>query len=43
MFNGSRFRNLIAPRIREFIGGIEADAKPAKPLKPNGAGRHKTA
>jgi poly(3-hydroxybutyrate) depolymerase len=43
VFNGSRFRNLIAPRIREFIWGIEADAKPAKPLKPNGAGRHKTA
>jgi poly(3-hydroxybutyrate) depolymerase len=43
VFNGSRFRKLIAPRIREFIRGIEADAKPAKPPKPNGAGRPKSA
>ena len=43
VFNGSRFRNEIAPRIREFIGGIEADGKPARPPKPNGAGRHKSA
>ena len=35
VFNGSRFRQEIAPRIRQFIGGIEAGAKPAK---PNGAG-----
>ena len=37
VFNGSRFRKEIAPRICEFIAGIEAGAKPAKP-KPNGAG-----
>ena len=43
VFNGSRFRNEIAPRIREFIAGIEASAKPAKPPKPNGAARHKSA
>jgi poly(3-hydroxybutyrate) depolymerase len=36
VFNGSRFRKDIAPRIREFIAGIEASAKPAKP-KSNGA------
>ena len=39
VFNGSRFRNEIAPRIREFIAGIEADAKPAKPQKLNGSRR----
>jgi poly(3-hydroxybutyrate) depolymerase len=39
VFNGSRFRDQIAPRIRKFIAGIEADAKPAKPHKANGAGR----
>ena len=38
VFNGSRFRKEIAPRIRRFIADIEARAKPAKP-KPNGAGR----
>ncbi len=27
VFNGSRFRNEIAPRIREFIAGIEAGAR----------------
>jgi poly(3-hydroxybutyrate) depolymerase len=43
VFNGSRFRNEIAPRIREFIAGIDASAKPAKLSKPNGAGRHKSA
>src|SRR5271163_3756150 len=39
VFNGSRFRKEIAPRIRKFIAGIEAGAKPAKPSKTNGAGR----
>jgi poly(3-hydroxybutyrate) depolymerase len=43
VFNGSRFRNEIAPRIREFIAGIEADGKLAKLPKPNGAGRPKSA
>ena len=33
VFNGSRFRNEIAPRIRQFIAEIEASAR------PNGAGR----
>ena len=41
VFNGSRFRKLIAPRICQFIAGIEA--KPAKPPKPNGAGHPKGA
>jgi poly(3-hydroxybutyrate) depolymerase len=36
VFNGSRFRNEIAPHIRQFIGEIEAGAKPDK---PNGARR----
>src|SRR5271165_5078279 len=36
VFNGSRFRNEIAPGIRKFIAGIEETAKPPK---PNGAGR----
>jgi poly(3-hydroxybutyrate) depolymerase len=36
VFNGSRFRNEIAPRIRQFIAEIEASARPAG---PNGAGR----
>jgi poly(3-hydroxybutyrate) depolymerase len=35
VFNGSRFRKDIAPRIRKFIAGIE---ETARPLKPNGAG-----
>jgi poly(3-hydroxybutyrate) depolymerase len=44
VFNGSRFRNEIAPRIRKFIAGIEAHSKPrtngsGKPSKANGAGR----
>jgi poly(3-hydroxybutyrate) depolymerase len=36
VFNGSRFRKEIAPRIRQFIAEIEASAKP---VKPNGSGR----
>jgi poly(3-hydroxybutyrate) depolymerase len=43
VFNGSRFRKEIAPRIREFIARIEASAKPAKAPKPNGAGHPKGA
>ena len=43
VFNGSRFRNEIAPRIREFIAGIEAGAEPAKPPKLNGSRRPKGA
>ncbi len=39
VFNGSRFRKLIAPRIREFIAALEAEAKPGKTVKPNGARR----
>jgi poly(3-hydroxybutyrate) depolymerase len=39
VFNGSRFRKEIAPRIRKFIAGIEAGAKPHRPSKANGAGR----
>jgi poly(3-hydroxybutyrate) depolymerase len=39
VFNGSRFREQIAPRIRRFITGIKATAKPHRPHKPNGAGR----
>jgi poly(3-hydroxybutyrate) depolymerase len=38
VFNGSRFRNEIAPRVRRFIAGIEEMAKPAK---ANGAGRRR--
>jgi len=40
VFNGSRFRKEIAPRIRKFITEVEAAAKPHKPSKTNGAGRH---
>jgi poly(3-hydroxybutyrate) depolymerase len=36
VFNGSRFRKEIAPRIREFIAGIEASPKAGK---PNGRSR----
>ena len=36
VFNGSRFRKEIAPRVRKFIAGIE---ETARPRKPNGAGR----
>jgi poly(3-hydroxybutyrate) depolymerase len=46
VFNGSRFRKEIAPRIREFIAHVEAGAKPARPAKPlrlNGARRRKSA
>ena len=43
VFNGSRFRNEIAPRIREFIAGIDAGAEPAKPPKLNGSRRAKSA
>jgi poly(3-hydroxybutyrate) depolymerase len=43
VFNGSRFRREIAPRIREFIAGIEASAEPAKAAKPNGSRRPKGA
>jgi poly(3-hydroxybutyrate) depolymerase len=38
VFNGSRFRKEIAPRIRKFIAGIEAGARSQKPPKANGAG-----
>ena len=38
VFNGSRFRKEIAPRVREFIAGVE---ETAKPRKPNGAGRRR--
>jgi poly(3-hydroxybutyrate) depolymerase len=38
VFNGSRFRKEIAPRVRKFIAGIEETARPPKPRKPNGAG-----
>jgi poly(3-hydroxybutyrate) depolymerase len=38
VFNGSRFREQIAPHIRRFIAEVEAGAKPAKPHKGNGAG-----
>jgi poly(3-hydroxybutyrate) depolymerase len=41
VFNGSRFRKEIAPRIREFIAGIEAGAELAKEPKPNGSRRPK--
>jgi poly(3-hydroxybutyrate) depolymerase len=43
VFNGSRFRKLIVPRIREFIAGIEGGAEPAKPPKLNGSRRAKSA
>jgi poly(3-hydroxybutyrate) depolymerase len=36
VFNGSRFRKNIAPRILQFIAGVE---ERAKSLKSNGAGR----
>ena len=38
VFNGSRFRKEIAPRICEFIAETDAAAKPHKP-KTNGARR----
>ena len=44
VFNGSRFRNEIAPRIREFIAGASTPAsQPAKPPKLNGSRRAKSA
>ena len=43
VFNGSRFRKEIAPRIREFIAGIEESAELAKAPKPNGSRRPKGA
>jgi poly(3-hydroxybutyrate) depolymerase len=43
VFNGSRFRKEIAPRIREFIAEIEASAESAKAPKPNGSRRPKGA
>ncbi|HSU99247.1 MAG TPA: polyhydroxyalkanoate depolymerase [Roseiarcus sp.] len=39
VFNGSRFRKEIAPRIREFIAGIEASRTEAKPPKSNNRSR----
>ncbi|MBV8794571.1 MAG: polyhydroxyalkanoate depolymerase [Hyphomicrobiales bacterium] len=41
VFNGSRFRKEIAPRIREFIAGIEGGAELVKSPKPNGSRRPK--
>jgi poly(3-hydroxybutyrate) depolymerase len=38
VFNGSRFRTEIAPRILKFIATIDAMAKAPKPAKPNGVG-----
>lgn len=44
VFNGSRFRNEIAPRIRKFIAEVEATRKPVKAAKLNGAaGSHRAA
>ena len=43
VFNGSRFRNEIAPRIREFIASTDAGAEPLKPAKLNGLKRSKSA
>jgi hypothetical protein len=43
VFNGSRFRKEIAPRIREFIAGIEAGSEQAEAPKPNGSRRPKGA
>jgi poly(3-hydroxybutyrate) depolymerase len=43
VFNGSRFRNEIAPRIREFIAATDAGAQPAKLSKLNGSRRVKSA
>jgi poly(3-hydroxybutyrate) depolymerase len=37
VFNGSRFRKNIAPRIRKFIADVEEMAKLGKSRKPNGA------
>jgi poly(3-hydroxybutyrate) depolymerase len=43
VFNGSRFRNEIAPRIREFIAATDAGAETMKPVKLNGSRRPKGA
>ena len=43
VFNGSRFRNEIAPRIREFMAGIDAGSQAAKSPKLNGSRRAKSA
>jgi poly(3-hydroxybutyrate) depolymerase len=43
VFNGSRFRKLIVPRIREFIAQIDAGAEPAQRPKLNGSRRVKSA
>ena len=37
VFNGSRFRKEIVPRIRQFIAMIEDNG--VKPVKPNGVGK----
>jgi len=37
VFNGSRFRKQIVPFIRRFIAIV--DERPAKPTKPNAAGK----
>ena len=41
VFNGSRFRKEIAPRIREFIAETDAAAKPHKPRRPTAPGAHR--
>jgi poly(3-hydroxybutyrate) depolymerase len=43
VFNGSRFRNEIAPRIREFMAATDAGARSAKAPKLNGSRRPKGA
>jgi poly(3-hydroxybutyrate) depolymerase len=43
VFNGSRFRNEIAPRIREFMAGIDAGSQGAKSPKLNGSRRARSA
>ena len=43
VFNGSRFRKLIVPRILEFMAGIDADSQAARSPKPNGPRQVKSA
>jgi poly(3-hydroxybutyrate) depolymerase len=43
VFNGSRFRKLIVPRIREFIAGVDAGVERAKAPRLNGSRRVKSA
>jgi len=43
VFNGNRFRNEIAPRIREFIAATDAGAEAMKPPKLNGSRRVQSA